>query len=133
MNGEYTSTITPRNDFNCKLADRYWQVPTAIPRAAHLNTPIGTHLCDQLGFICHPQQYQTFHRGPEFGGKYPETNVESALLNLDYYNPLDQVDKFPQKLSPELIDYHYRGVRRRCAVTPRLWHNQTKLFKYNQY
>tara|TARA_R100001163_G_scaffold65745_1_gene64439 strand:- start:7273 stop:7698 length:426 start_codon:yes stop_codon:yes gene_type:complete len=126
--------ITPRNNFNCRLADRYWQVPTAIPRATHYNVPIGTQLCDQLGFICHPQQYQTFHKDGYFEGKYPNIDVESSFRNLDYYNVLDIDCQVPQQLSPELIDSHFSGPQRGpCQTTPRLWNNTTKLFKYNQY
>lgn len=124
---------TPRNEFNCRLADRYWQVPTAIPKATQLNTPIGTHPCDQVGFFCHPQEYQTFHRNGIFNGKYPDTNQESSMYNLDYYNPYDQTPQIPQQMSEELINKHYSGVQRECQVTPRLWNNTTKLFKYNQY
>ena len=75
--------LTPRNSFNCRLAQRYWQIPTDVPKATHLNTPIGTHFCDTLGFICHPQQYKNIHDGRN----YRNINTESILYNLDYYNP----------------------------------------------
>lgn len=133
--------MSPRNTFNCRLAGRYWQIPTAIPQATHYNVPIGTHLCDQLGFICHPQEYRTFHRGNDFDGKYREINQESILLNLDYYNPYDSpecaqgIQPDPHQLSPELVKIHYQNSvgQQKCPTTPKLWHNTTKLHKYNQY
>ena len=126
--------MDPRNNFNCRLADRYWDIPTAIPKATHYNTPIGTHLCDQLGFLCHPQEYKTFHRGGVFDGTYPNVDQESSFRNLDYYNPLDLDPQFPQQLSESLINQHYSGPSRgQCQTTPRLWNNTSKLFKYNQY
>lgn len=124
--------LTPRNTFNCRLAGRYWQVPTDIPKATHLNTPIGTRYCDTLGFICHPQKYETFH-----GGNYRDIDVESSFYNLDYYNPLEvncqSEQQFKtQTMSPELIQTHFNGVDRKCQVTPKLWHNTTKLYKYGK-
>lgn len=136
--------ISPRNTFNCRLAGRYWQIPTAIPQATHYNVPIGTHFCDQLGFLCHPQEYRTFHRSGEFDGRYRDITQESKLLNLDYYNLYDspscpgggQTSANPQQqLSPELIKRHYQNTvgQHKCPTTPKLWYNTTKLHKYNQY
>ena len=130
----------PRDKFNQRLAGRYWDIPTDIPQATPYNVPIGTHPCDTLPFLCHPQKYETFHRGRLFDGFYPETNIESSLYNLDQYNPRDlpcpqqpQRGYTPQRLSPELIAQQYSGIQRKCQLTPRLWNNTTKLYKYNQY
>lgn len=117
--------IDPRNQFNGRLSQRYWDIPTDIPRATPYNTPIGTHLCDRLGFICHPQRYPNIH-----GGNYPDTDNESDLYNLDYYNPLDVLCQQQQNLKPELIKQHYNGINR-CQTTPQLWRNHSKLLKYN--
>ena len=117
--------LTPRNQFNCQLAQRYWDIPTDVPKAVHYNTPIGTKYCDQVGYMCHPQDYHTFH-----GGQYRNVPVESKLYNLDYYNPFDYSCHQVQQLSPELINAQFRGVDR-CQTTPKLWRNNTKLYKYN--
>lgn len=119
--------LTPRNSFNCRLAGRYWQIPTAIPQAVPLNTPIGTRPCDTLGFMCHPQEYKTFH-----GGNYRNIDRESQLYNLDYYNPLDANGTQIRYMTPELIAQQFQNVNR-CIITPKLWNNTTKLNKYNSY
>jgi hypothetical protein len=129
--------ITPRNSFNSRLADRYWQIPTDIPMATPYNVPIGTHLCDTLGYICHPQRYETFHKRGIFKGKYPDTNVESQLYNLDYYNLYDTIcndENTYKKMQPELIKEKYNGIPK-CDLMnpPRLFNNVSKLNKYNQY
>ena len=117
--------LTPRNQFNCRLAQRYWDIPLDIPRATHYNVPMGTHYCDQLGYLCHPQDYSTFH------GSYRNIPVESELLlNLDYYNPFDIPCDYQQKLSPALIKAQYSGINR-CQTTPKLWNNHSKLHKFN--
>lgn len=116
--------LTPRNSFNCRLAGRYWQVPTDLPKATHYNTPIGTKFCDTLGFMCHPQTYPNMH-----GGNYRNIDHESMLYNLDYYNPLEGACPQTQKLSDVLIDTHFQNVHR-CQTTPKLWNNTTKLYKY---
>lgn len=118
--------LTPRNSFNCRLAGRYWQVPTNIPKATHFNTPIGTRFCDTLGYMCHPQEYKTFH-----GGNYRNIDRESQLYNLDYYNPLEASCPHTQQLNQNLINQHFQNVNR-CLTTPKLWNNTTKMYKYNQ-
>jgi hypothetical protein len=125
----------PRDTFNSRLAGRYWDIPTDIPQATPYNTPIGTYPCDTLGFLCHPQKYETFHHGRLFDGFYPETDIESSLYNLDQYNLYDLPChlKSPQQLRPELVSQQYSGIQRKCQLTPRLWNNTTKLYKYNQY
>lgn len=131
--------ISPRNTFNCRLASRYWQVPTDLPKATHYNVPVGTHFCDQLGFLCHPQEYQTFHRQGEFNGCYRDIDQESQLKNLDYYNPEDSIlcpsgapgkDLF-MRMDPSLVQAHY-AQNRICVATPRVFRNTSKLYKYNQ-
>jgi len=123
--------LTPRNQYNCRLSSRYWDIPTDIPKATHFNTPIGTRYCDKLGYLCHPQQYKTFHQP----GNYPDTQRESKLYNLDYYNPIDYgcSNTETQKLSPELIGQHFNNnIQNSCITTPRLWNNTTKLWKFDQ-
>ena len=116
---------TPRNQFDDKLADRFWDIPIDIPKATHLNTPIGTRYCDQMGFICHPQTYETFHPGT-----YRNIQAESKLsLSLDYYNPYDVGACQQQKLSQELIKKHYDGA---SYCTPKMWNNHSKMHKYNR-
>lgn len=117
--------MKPRDQFDCRLAQRYWDIPTAIPKAAHLNTPIGTHYCDQLGFVCHPQKYPNkLH-----GGNYRNVSAESRLFNLDYYNVYDTACNTTQKLDPRLVRQHYQNIG--TLPTPQLWRNNTKLHKYN--
>jgi hypothetical protein len=124
----------PRDSFNNRLLDRYWDIPTDIPQATQLNTPIGTRPCDKLAFMCHPQKYKTFHRGRIFDGSYSETDIESSLYNMDQYNPFDMACKgTKQQLQPSLIAQQYSGPQRTCPTTPRLWNNNSKLFKYNQH
>jgi len=113
---------TPRNQFNERLGNRYWDLPTAIPSAVPYNTPVGTHLCDRRPFICHPQKY----------GKYPNVPVESVLLNLDYYNLYDTPESCEaptQSLSPEMIQKYYTP-NRICPLGPKVFRNNTKLWKY---
>jgi hypothetical protein len=118
--------LTPRNGFNCKLANRYWTVPIDLPKATHLNTPIGTRYCDTLPYMCHPQQYKTQH------GTYRDIQTESILsMNLDYYNPYDVPCNNTQKLSPELTNTFYPQKMDPCTATPQLWRNNSKLHKYN--
>lgn len=119
--------ITPRNQFNNKLANRFLDIPTDIPKAVHFNTPQGTHYCDQLGFLCHPQDYQTF----QSQNNYRDIQVESQLYNLDYYNPFDYSSQGVQELHPELIQSHFNGDVDRCSVTPKIWYNHSKLHKFN--
>jgi len=120
--------MNPRNQFNNRLSERYWDIPTDIPRATQYNTPIGTKYCDTLGFICHPQQYPNIH-----GGNYPVTNIESSLYNLDYYNVYDTscqpLQQTHQQLSQELINQHFQNIK--CVPTAKPWRNHTKLYKYN--
>lgn len=117
--------MKPRNQFDCRLAQRYWDIPTNIPRATPLNTPIGTHYCDQLGFMCHPQKYPN----KLYGGSYPHVGVESNLLNLDYYNVYDNTCNLEQKMDPRLVQQHFQNIG--CLPTPQLWRNHSKLHKYN--
>lgn len=126
----------PRDSFNVRLSDRYWDIPTDIPQATPLNTPIGTRPCDKLGFLCHPQKYETFHHGKLFNGFYSETDIESSLYNMDQYNPNDMPcngKTIQQQLQPSLIAQQYSGPQRTCPSTPRLWNNNSKLYKYNRY
>lgn len=118
---------TPRNQFNSKLLDRYWDIPLINPRATYLNIPIGTYYCDQLGYVCHPQKYVTQH------GDYPNTETESQLFSLDYYNPRDTIENYSQCLSNNLVNDHYNNKFDNCMITPRIWNNTSKLYKYNQY
>jgi len=115
----------PRNQFNERLSNRYWDIPTAIPQAVPLTSPMGTHLCDRRGFYCHPQDY----------GKYKNIPVESVLRNLDYYNlydvPKDCLGP-KQKLNSELIQKQFT-LNRQCLTTPELFRNNTKLWKYRVY
>jgi len=123
--------VVPRDTFNYRLSGRFWDIPTDIPQATPYNTPIGTHPCDTLPFLCHPQKYETFHRGRLFDGFYPETDIESSLYNLDQYNPYDRPCKSTQQqLTPQLVATKYSGIRRKCPTTPQLWNNTTKLWKY---
>lgn len=138
--------LTPRNNFNCQLAQRYTDIPTAIPQATHLNTPIGTRFCDGLGFICHPQKYPNYHQPKE---SYPHTQTESSLYNLDYYNPYDNPKRddpcnIRTVAEPSLDDF-FEKQDRNCLntcnsetypsvqLTPRLWNNNSKLHKFGQY
>ena len=129
--------LTPRNQFNCRLNDRYWQVNIDLPKAVPYNTPIGTHPCDTLGFICHPQTY----------GKYRNIELESCLYNLDYYNLYDvncrekinsnkrdsvlDCTSSARRMSPELVKNVFQPPRSNCAQLPGIWNNNTKLWKYN--
>lgn len=118
---------TPRNIFDCRLSNRYWQVPIDIPMATYYNVPIGTHFCDTLPYLCHPQRY----------GKYRNIDRESDLYSLDYYNLYDTIctkEKTYKRLQPELIKQQYNGIPPCDLINPpRLFNNTTKLFKYNQY
>jgi hypothetical protein len=113
--------ITPRNQFNERLSQRYTDIPTDIPKAVPYNTPVGTHFCDRRPFYCHPQEYGTYRNVP----------VESVLRNLDYYN-LNDVPadcRGPsQTMSPELNQQF--NQQRVCPAGPRLFRNNTKLWKY---
>jgi len=129
--------ITPRNTFNCKLAGRYWQIPIDIPQATPYNVPIGTHYCDTLPFLCHPQRYETFHTKGPFKGKYRDIDTESQLYSLDYYNLYDDIctrEATYKRLSPELIKNQFTRIQK-CDLynPPRLFNNTSKLNKYNQY
>lgn len=124
--------ITPRNSFNCQLAQRYLEIPTAIPQATYLNIPIGTRFCDTVGFMCHPQTYQNFHEPNE---TYPNVRVETSMYNLDYYNPLDNPakdDPCNLRVQPDPSLDHFFENHNQCHETPKLWRNSSKLYKFNQ-
>ena len=116
--------LTPREQFNCSIFHKVLDIPIDIPKATHLNVPIGTRPCDRLGFLCHPQFYPNFHNGIRLyeDAGIRDIQVESKLYSLDYYNPFDcfEMSKKPNE----------QNVDHRLPCLPQIWNNHSKLHKF---